>query len=1572
MMLSRLIPRVISPAARLNPNPIPGLIRVSPPHAARLVPLKSFGASRRLQREDEIRNEPGGVDGHMYPPRAAGRKEGNGWEMLLLRDVPIVPKVLGVGGLIPFISLTGLTVYMPESTALFQEIQLVYSSTILSFMGAVHWGLAMANYGSSTPNISRYFISVIPPLVSFFTVVLCSTPIALSAHAASFLGLLAYDLAEVRKGMAPRWYRGLRVLLTSIVVGSIGVSVLGGWIRDQQGAGRRKGKALKGGERERGLERRVSAGAFVMSTHTLKTTDCIDDDGKMSAGNPQQQQKKKRGYFKFKPQPASAFAVPEGSSSGLPRFKAGETVKGWLDLFLAEDVEAVAPVTFSIIGFAKATHQIGPDHHRATDEDRSLGRFRRLGAEEVFFQIDQDLVPVKDGETKIISKGSHTYSAKLTIPEDSFPSFSFGDNGAGEFFSLRYLIRANIPAAGNPVDAFEQDIEVFTSLDASHLNRISEKHTGPSGAEATIYSKRDKWQAQEVASVGIVLRAPSTFEIRNVYVELLQRIVLQGPRGVGDRFGEERIVATYLLPGVPPRQQEHFHMRLHLPTLPPSALHPPLDINYVLRSVVAFSIPGAPPHIPPPPVEFLCPCTIHILPNENLALNVPASLDQLTPDDGPPESAGGGGLVHPKLLDLFAQRDNSGPPMPQIAGPPLSPPPLQGPPPPTMFLNGHPPHSPFLGAVPGFNTMDPGYPNGGQPFAPGVFGTPTLGPWQQPYPTFHSGTLMSYPPSEVGSSHGPPSQFAGSGGMGVGAAPPPGSIMGPSPGSFQGPPPGPSPGPIQGPPPGPPPGPIQGPPPGPPPGHLSGPIPSSPLSPLSGPPLGPPSPLSGPTSGPLPGPPLGAPPPDALVMKGGDEEEAPAPLVKELGALEIETKSLVSEDPGSPRLSETALTTSFMEEEAMRQLNEEKRKIEDLRRQRDQEAQRVRAREIEAEVQKMQKERELLELEIAAEKRMQEQREKMEEELRMKRALLEEQVRAQNEASKQLMLEEVRLKQEEAERAVKAEAERIRIAQEELERQKKDMEAARKRQEDEMEELRRKQEEARRAMEEEKAKAEILARQEQLQRQNMERERVRKEREETQRREMEALNAKKKRLQNTLGNVPGQSPPAAASSHASPRMAQSSTAATAAPLKPTVAPSEPYRAAPADSSYSSSTPQDMSSMATSSSGGSRQRSRLGETIQTRLSSMPQRPLHIPQRQATQTASFMPTPAQGQGVSRRDLEKAFEEAVDMHRDRLLNYLTVKGNMPYGKERGMVREMGGGDVLGMLERIGVSGTEKRRVLEALEKEMIVAEKEIEEAFEFTATQALNDRIKEGATFLREGVEAGVVRTIADLDEECAGFLESLRNGTLISTGQASSSSSAGPAASVIPTHVWDKAVRKFEEEVREPLRRKLGKKVPPPSPTTQYSPPPQQPPPQQQQQVRGPRNPPSQTPGRVQPIPAPPQGQVYQPPAVSSPQQARKSGFFGFKKESAAPPPPPSRPQYAPIAQAHRPSPPIQAGRNNQQAPSQPARGGLPSNRRCLRDGCEKEKASGSAFCVGGRCEAEYFRQQEEVARRQGFS
>lgn len=138
--------------------------------------------------------------------------------------------ILGAAGLIPFIAGAGYLLLGPLLMAQFVFNALVgYGAVILSFMGAIHWGLALRATADQAPD-AWFAISVAPALVGWGAVLLGQ---AGAHHAAllvlmiGFIGVLLLDRQAIRQSLAPAWYWRLRWPLTLVVIASLAVTTLG-------------------------------------------------------------------------------------------------------------------------------------------------------------------------------------------------------------------------------------------------------------------------------------------------------------------------------------------------------------------------------------------------------------------------------------------------------------------------------------------------------------------------------------------------------------------------------------------------------------------------------------------------------------------------------------------------------------------------------------------------------------------------------------------------------------------------------------------------------------------------------------------------------------------------------------------------------------------------------------------------------------------------------------------------------------------------------------------------------------------------------------------------------------------------------------------------------------------------------------------------------------------------------------------------------------------------------------------------------------------------------------------------
>jgi hypothetical protein len=125
---------------------------------------------------------------------------------------PLMAKFLGYAGLIPFVSLTALlqivdVVHQPYVVFALQA----YSATILSFLGAIHWGLTMR---AEQPSQGMLVWGVAPSLLAWASL-LVPPHLGLWSMAAALWACYAVDFKTyVRLGLT-HWLP-MRLLLTAV------------------------------------------------------------------------------------------------------------------------------------------------------------------------------------------------------------------------------------------------------------------------------------------------------------------------------------------------------------------------------------------------------------------------------------------------------------------------------------------------------------------------------------------------------------------------------------------------------------------------------------------------------------------------------------------------------------------------------------------------------------------------------------------------------------------------------------------------------------------------------------------------------------------------------------------------------------------------------------------------------------------------------------------------------------------------------------------------------------------------------------------------------------------------------------------------------------------------------------------------------------------------------------------------------------------------------------------------------------------------------------------------------------
>ena len=138
-------------------------------------------------------------------------------------SVPLPAVILTAAGALPFVGLAmapwiGLKPFGRPPV----EVLGLYALTILSFMGAIHWGLAMSRAGGN--EAWSYVASVLPALLGWFALAFLPETVALRVMAAGFVILLLYDIRASRLASAPAWYPRLRVPVTVVVVSALALA----------------------------------------------------------------------------------------------------------------------------------------------------------------------------------------------------------------------------------------------------------------------------------------------------------------------------------------------------------------------------------------------------------------------------------------------------------------------------------------------------------------------------------------------------------------------------------------------------------------------------------------------------------------------------------------------------------------------------------------------------------------------------------------------------------------------------------------------------------------------------------------------------------------------------------------------------------------------------------------------------------------------------------------------------------------------------------------------------------------------------------------------------------------------------------------------------------------------------------------------------------------------------------------------------------------------------------------------------------------------------------------------------
>ncbi|KAJ3214099.1 hypothetical protein HDU67_002055 [Dinochytrium kinnereticum] len=239
---------------------------------------------------------------------------------------------------------------------------------------------------------------------------------------------------------------------------------------------------------------------------------------------------------------------------------------------------------------------------------------------------------------------------------------------------------------------------------------------------------------------------------------------------------------------------------------------------------------------------------------------------------------------------------------------------------------------------------------------------------------------------------------------------------------------------------------------------------------------------------------------------------------------------------------------------------------------------------------------------------------------------------------------------------------------------------------------------------------------------------------------------------------------------------------------------------------------------TPASAASPKTSKLAGVVQQAIANLPERAIQLPALKSSHAAEQALRQGNGGGaagggsLSDEEVNRIFASALEAYRSKLFDHLMEHGTPVIGRQREAIRNA---EVLVFNRAVSASafgrglGPKLEPFLKHLQDDMRRVETDISNAFEISAMQSLVDAMREGRRHIRRGIESHDVLTPEDLSESLDALKVSLKE----------------KAGTQVPLKVWEKAMEKFDADVKKPLEADLAAR--PPVPTLQSPPSPHPP-------------------------------------------------------------------------------------------------------------------------------------------------
>jgi hypothetical protein len=146
------------------------------------------------------------------------------------RDIPATRRfawIFGLAGLLPFAAHALFSWLSPPSELIgVLRSQAHYAAAILTFLGALHWGVTIASPSIVDGRaVTRLLWSVLPALYAWI-VTLYPAEVSLPLLFGGLLVALGVDWLLYRGTPVPRWFLALRTVLTVGALAAVGASWL--------------------------------------------------------------------------------------------------------------------------------------------------------------------------------------------------------------------------------------------------------------------------------------------------------------------------------------------------------------------------------------------------------------------------------------------------------------------------------------------------------------------------------------------------------------------------------------------------------------------------------------------------------------------------------------------------------------------------------------------------------------------------------------------------------------------------------------------------------------------------------------------------------------------------------------------------------------------------------------------------------------------------------------------------------------------------------------------------------------------------------------------------------------------------------------------------------------------------------------------------------------------------------------------------------------------------------------------------------------------------------------------------